>query len=57
MMRRGTAVKIHWISGYMGVKRNEKVDEAAKEVAEKSGTRRGPERFASLTHVNRTITE
>lgn len=41
----------------MGVKGNERVDEAAIEVTERPGIRRCPERFVSVAHVNSTITE
>lgn len=41
----------------MGVKGNEKADETAKEAAERLATRMYPERFTSLTNVERTITK
>lgn len=39
----------------MGVERNEGVDKAAKELAEKPGTRRCQERFISLAYVRHRI--
>lgn len=51
------SVEIYCVPGHMGVEGNEKADEKAKDAAERSGTRRFPERFASLAHVNCTITE
>lgn len=41
----------------MSVEGNEKADEAAKKAAEKPGIRQCPERFPSLAHEGRTITE
>lgn len=57
MMERGTTVEIHWVPGHMGVEGNKKVGTVAEEAAEKRGTRRYPDRFASLAHVSRTITK
>lgn len=50
-------MEIHWVPEYIGVAENEKTDKAAKEVAEKSATRRCSERYASLAHVGQTIME
>lgn len=57
LMERQTAVEIDWVSGHMGVKENQRVDMVAKEAAERTVTRECPERFASLSHVSRTVME
>lgn len=41
----------------MGAEGNEKMDEVAKEVAERPDRRRCLERFMSLTHVSNKVTE
>lgn len=43
------------MSGYVGVEGNKRVDEGAKDVAERPDTWRCPERFVSLVHVSYTI--
>lgn len=56
-VERGITVEVYWVSGHMSVEGTKKTAEAAKEAKERSGTRRCSERFMSLTHVGRTITE
>lgn len=41
----------------MGVEANERANEAAKKAAETRGIQRCPERFTSLAHIGRTVTE
>lgn len=43
--------------GHMGVEVNKKVYRAANEATERSGTRRCPERFASLAYFRITVSE
>lgn len=50
-------LEILWVPGNMSVEGNKNADEVAKEAAEKAGTRRCPEMFASLTTVGRTISD
>lgn len=57
MREQGTEAEIHSVPGHKAVKGNEKTDEAAKESTEKAGTQRCPERFASLVHTRRIISE
>lgn len=57
MVEQGTMVKIHWVPSYIGVKGNMKSDEAVMETTERISTTRCLERFVSLTHVGRTISE
>lgn len=57
LVKRGTALEIHWLLGHMCINRNEKADEADKEATERIGTRMGQEMFASHAHVRRTISE
>lgn len=45
------------MSGHIGVNKNEKADQTAKEAAERPGTQRCPKRFTSLAYVGRTVTE
>lgn len=54
---RGKETEIHFVRGHMRVEGNERVIEAVKVAAETSGARRCIERFESLVHINRTITE
>lgn len=49
--------EIYWVLGHMGVKRNEKTDEAVKEATEKAGTPGCRKRFALLALVGRMISE
>lgn len=57
LKERDTTVEIHWVPGQKGVEGNERADEAAKAAAEAVGVRRCPERFTSLAHIGRTVTE
>lgn len=50
-------VEIHLVPGHMSVEWNERADEAAKMAPEKRGIREYPERFTSLTHIRRSVTE
>lgn len=53
----GKETEIHCVLGHICVEGIKTADEAAKEAAEKAGTRRSLEQFASLAHVGNTITE
>lgn len=57
LTERGVTVEIHWVLGQIGVKGNKRTNGVAKEVVEKAGTQRCPERFAALAHVGHTISE
>lgn len=57
MVEGETAVEINRVPGHSGVEGNKKTDKAAKEETERLGTRRYPERFASMAYVVRTIME
>lgn len=50
-------VDINQVSGHVRVKDNEQADKAEKVAAGSIGIRKDTERFTSLAHINRTITE
>lgn len=54
---RDVEVEVHWVTGHVGVELNEQADRTAKGTAECTGAKRCTERFASLAHINRTLTE
>lgn len=57
MKEREMEVEIDKVPGHMNIEGNKKADEAAKKAMEKAGTRRYPERFTSLPHMGRMISE
>lgn len=50
-------MEVQFVPGHMRVAKNKKTDEAAKEMTKRPGTRKCPERFASLAHVGKPIME
>lgn len=50
-------IKVHWVLGHLSVEGNEQANTTAKEAADGTGTRWYAERFDSLAHINRTISE
>lgn len=57
LMEYTTEVEIYWVPEPISVEWNRKANKAAKESAERACTRRCPEKFASLAHISRKVTE
>lgn len=50
-------MEIYCVPGHLGVEKNERADEAAKNTVEKVDRKRYPEQFSSLAHIRRRISE